>query len=116
MNYRIPSRVHRIVNRYYGFQWVNTARIQNGHRLLFVITLRRENRFVELTMNQNGKLIGERKYRMSGNPWQKGYYYRSYYDRNAAFNQKGYVYSSRDDNWHNNWNTSGITGKGRNRH
>lgn len=104
---QVPHAVVRVVNLYPGFEWVGTTQMQRGHRQLYIVTLRRDNRFIELTINRHGDVVGRNRYVRNfvvrTQPYRRGS------GRTLLFHDPGYVYSRNDDrryndyNWQQNW-------------
>jgi len=126
-NTHMPHRVNIVIREYHrhqGFDWVGTSEFQRHHKRFFVITLRRGNRFIELTMNRRGEVIIRKKYAIDYRDTRP--YRRGYADRKVIYHHSGYVYSRRNDRrqydypWEHDWKDrdeknpgSGSSGKGR---
>jgi len=104
---QVPHAVVRVINLYPGFVWMGTTQVQRGHRQFFIVTLRRGDRFIELTINRHGDIISKnryvRNYHVRTRPYRRGH------SRTILFHDPGYMYSRIDDrryddyNWQQNW-------------
>ena len=102
-NHYIPHKVKRVVHQYHRFEWVETTQIRRGHRQLFVITLRQQNRFIELTINHHGDVISKHRYVIKRHYIPHHPHRRGYADRRVIYYNDGYVYSRRDDRRSYQW-------------
>jgi len=110
VGYHVPHRVKKVVGTYhhhYGFDWVGTTEYQRGPKRFYIITFRKGNRFVELTMNRRGEIVKRGKYSIDYRDRRP--YRRVYANRHEIYHRDGYVYSRREDRrrydypWNHDW-------------
>ena len=106
----MPNKVRRVVGKYhrhYGFNWVGTTEFRRGHKKFFVVTLKKGNRYIELTMNRWGDIVKRQKYAIDYR--KRGPQRRVYANRQGIYYHNGYAYSRREDRrrydypWDNDW-------------
>ena len=61
----VPRGIYRSLHSYRGYDWVTTERFHRGPRLTYVVTMRKGNKMVELTMNRHGRVIHRQVYHFS---------------------------------------------------
>jgi len=60
-----PMGVHRTMRGYHGYNWMTTERIERQHGSLYIVTMRRGTRVVELTLNHHGRVVSKKVYHYS---------------------------------------------------
>jgi len=93
----VPHSVKRVVRKYHNFEWIRTTEIRRGHRKLFLVTLQRNNRFIELTMNRVGDILKEKRYALLKHRGRRSPYRKGYASRKVIYHHDGYEYSRWDE-------------------
>jgi len=106
----MPHSVKKVVgtyHRHYGFNWVGTSEFQRGYKKFYLVTLRKGNRFLELTINRRGKIIKRKKYAIQFRDRRPRR--RIYTNNKEIYHHDGYVYSRREERrrydypWDHDW-------------
>lgn len=84
-------KINREIRFYPDYHLVSTKRIHKNHRILVVVTLRKRNRFVEITMNHHGRVVAKRHYHFR--------------PERPVYHSYGYSYSGWS-NGYDNWSTA----------